>query len=336
YNNDAVWQWLLSQSKNSSSQPIPINKQPIAKAGEDKTLTLPENNITLNGKGEDADGSIISYIWTKSSGPNATLTNANTANLKLTNLVAGSYVFKLTVTDNKGAKASDEVKVTVIAAPLPSEPSYPNEAIYVNFNSISNEALPWNNTASTPYSNKKLSNLKDKQGKVTSVSLTLLTRWGGAGSNPLNSPTMVPKNVASTYYWTNSWEKEEIKVSGLNKEKQYNFEFYAYKSGSGNRTTDFTIGSKTVSLNAANNTSNSVFINNIAPNKNGEIIIAIKKGAGSDFGYLSSLIISESSNITDSAPVERPNNEVIYRVNAGGNKYDDGQHSWEQDSRSKR
>src|SRR5260221_112150 len=96
------------------------NIPPVANAGGSKTITLPANSVVLNGSGTDSDGSIASYSWTKISGGAATLTNANTASLTASGLVAGTYVFRLTVTDNQGAQASDDASVTVNpAANLP-------------------------------------------------------------------------------------------------------------------------------------------------------------------------------------------------------------------------
>ena len=95
------------------------NQSPVANAGGNKTLKLPSNSIVLNGSGSDPDGIIASYLWTKVSGPAATPANENTANLTLTNLVQGTYIFRLTVTDNDGSTGSNEATVTVNAANLP-------------------------------------------------------------------------------------------------------------------------------------------------------------------------------------------------------------------------
>jgi gliding motility-associated-like protein len=100
-------------------QPAPVNLTPVASAGGDIVLTLPANSTTLTGSGNDSDGIIASYLWTKVSGPTATLTGDATASLDLTNLVAGSYVFQLVVTDDKGASDTDDVLVTVNAANVP-------------------------------------------------------------------------------------------------------------------------------------------------------------------------------------------------------------------------
>src|SRR5690606_2539912 len=117
YNNQAMWDWMLSQSKNGVEPPK--NQLPVANAGEDKQLTLPNNTVTLVGSGTDHDGTIAKYQWTKVSGPGVTMTETDKVSLKLTNLVEGVYTFKLTVTDNRNATASDEVKVTINPAPKP-------------------------------------------------------------------------------------------------------------------------------------------------------------------------------------------------------------------------
>src|SRR5205085_406477 len=92
---------------------------PTANAGNDITLTLPVNSTALLGSGSDPDGTIASYAWTRVSGPTTfTLGTANAATTTLTNLVQGTYVFMLTVTDNAGATASDNITVVVNTAPV--------------------------------------------------------------------------------------------------------------------------------------------------------------------------------------------------------------------------
>jgi hypothetical protein len=92
------------------------NVPPVAKAGVNTSaITLPRSDVTLLGSGEDKEGGkITGYAWIKLSGPdNATILNSSSDNTLVTNLTAGTYVFRLTVTDNGGASATDDVKVTV-------------------------------------------------------------------------------------------------------------------------------------------------------------------------------------------------------------------------------
>ncbi|MFS4492240.1 PKD domain-containing protein [Maribacter sp. 2308TA10-17] len=88
---------------------------PTANAGSNQSITLPTNNITLNGSGNDPDGgSIANYQWTQQNGPStASLSGANTSNLIADNLLEGTYVFRLTVTDDENETGFDEVSVAV-------------------------------------------------------------------------------------------------------------------------------------------------------------------------------------------------------------------------------
>jgi len=100
----------------------PVNVPPVANAGADKSIQLPSAGVTLIGTGSDSDGSVAGYNWTKVSGPTATLANQNTASLGVTNLLAGTYVFRLTVTDNQSATNSDDVTLTVQPAAINNVP----------------------------------------------------------------------------------------------------------------------------------------------------------------------------------------------------------------------
>jgi K+-transporting ATPase c subunit len=92
------------------------NIAPTANAGVDQTITLPTNSVSLSGSGTDPDGTISSYLWTKISGPAATITNANAAATTVTALIQGTYKFELKVTDNSGAAGRDTIQVVVNAA----------------------------------------------------------------------------------------------------------------------------------------------------------------------------------------------------------------------------
>jgi len=99
----------------------PANIAPTANAGADQTITLPTNSVSLTGSGTDPDGTITAYAWAKIAGPTAgTIATPGTANSNVTGLVAGTYQFQLTVTDNSGATAKDTMQVVVNAAAPPA------------------------------------------------------------------------------------------------------------------------------------------------------------------------------------------------------------------------
>ena len=118
---DAV-DWLFSRLNGISAN----NEPPVANAGTDKTITLPEDSITLSGSGADLDGSIVNYKWRQLSGPaGANVQTATEAKTRITQLVQGVYAFELTVTDNGKKTANDTIRVTVNAAVVPQVNSIP-------------------------------------------------------------------------------------------------------------------------------------------------------------------------------------------------------------------
>ena len=95
------------------------NISPTANAGADQTVALPTSSVNLTGSGTDPDGSVSTYLWTKTSGPTSgTITSIAVVTTTVTGLAQGTYQFQLTVTDNAGASTTDIMQVTVNAAPV--------------------------------------------------------------------------------------------------------------------------------------------------------------------------------------------------------------------------
>ncbi len=92
------------------------NTPPTVGASADKSITLPTNTLTITGAASDPDGSIASVSWSKVSGSTVSLSGTSTLRLSLSNLLQGTYTFRLTATDNLGATKYDDVVVTVKSA----------------------------------------------------------------------------------------------------------------------------------------------------------------------------------------------------------------------------
>lgn len=104
------------------------NQSPIASAPADFSV-VKESQVSLDGSGSsDPDGTIASYLWEQTAGStNVTLNAANTATASFTAPIVSSatpLTFKLTVTDNAGATASDSVIVTISPVSPGSDPNF--------------------------------------------------------------------------------------------------------------------------------------------------------------------------------------------------------------------
>ncbi|MFM2186364.1 MAG: hypothetical protein RIR43_936 [Pseudomonadota bacterium] len=98
------------------------NQAPLAKAGEDVTA-VNGVEVVLNGTGSsDADGDLITYLWTlatRPAGSLASLTGGNSPRPSFTPDVSGNYVFSLVVRDGALGSAPSFVTVTSGAANVP-------------------------------------------------------------------------------------------------------------------------------------------------------------------------------------------------------------------------
>jgi len=96
--------------------PGPGNQPPIANAGLNQTVTDVDLNgseaVTLDGSGSsDADGTIVSYNWTEGA------TQIATGATPLVTFAVGTHIIDLTITDDGGATATDQVVITVNQPP---------------------------------------------------------------------------------------------------------------------------------------------------------------------------------------------------------------------------
>ena len=107
--------------------PAPNPNAPIARAGADITLVLPVNNTMLKAYDSyDPDGVISSYNWAKVAGPSQySLSDPSGGMTSVSNLTAGTYSFRLLVTDNSGLTDDDTVVIVVSGTATPPPPPPP-------------------------------------------------------------------------------------------------------------------------------------------------------------------------------------------------------------------
>lgn len=92
------------------------NKAPVVNAGQDITITLAKStdSVRLVGSATDADGTVVSYLWSLISGPGTpTITSPGSPSTYAKDFVSGAYEFQLMATDDKGAVGVKTIKVTV-------------------------------------------------------------------------------------------------------------------------------------------------------------------------------------------------------------------------------
>ncbi len=120
------------------------NQLPVVNAGDNQTIKLPKNSVTLSGIASDPDGVIVSWLWEILSG-SGKLSSFDKQTTTLDALTEGTTIARLTVTDDRGATRFDDVAIIVQAADVVTPPTTYGTLIYSNgFDKVS-DLDPFNN-----------------------------------------------------------------------------------------------------------------------------------------------------------------------------------------------
>ncbi|WP_153796603.1 fibronectin type III domain-containing protein, partial [Foetidibacter luteolus] len=179
----------------------------------------------------------------------------------------------------------------------------PDKKIYVNFtNGTYTSPAPWNNTAKNPVQNDNFAALKDETGATSAVGIQILTPWQSmtsSGVNTLgvstnNNSGIYPDNVMRTSYFTTT-VTQTLRIYGLSPLYKYNFTVFGSRANPAAGVVvvaDYVMNGQTLSLNAANNSQNTVTFSNLSPAPDGTLNLDVRAQAGSQFAYLGTLVIS--------------------------------------------
>uniref|UniRef100_A0A8C4LNF2 KIAA0319 n=1 Tax=Equus asinus asinus TaxID=83772 RepID=A0A8C4LNF2_EQUAS len=100
-----------------------VDHPPVANAGPNQTITLPQNSITLNGNQSSDDHQIVLYEWSLGPGSESkevAMQGVETPYLHLSAMQEGDYTFQLMVTDS--SRQQSTAVVTVIVQPENNRP----------------------------------------------------------------------------------------------------------------------------------------------------------------------------------------------------------------------
>lgn len=167
-------------------------------------------------------------------------------------------------------------------------------------------SIRWNNVTTTigNTSTGVLPALVSTQNRTSNISIRMVRRFNGHNSSGTGASGIYPTNATRDSLFGNTESFNGLvnvfpcfKLSGLEKGWRYNLTFYASRmSATDNRETRYTVEGATTSavfLNAANNLSQRVSVQGVAPNIDREIVVSITPGPNNNnsvhFTYLNVL-----------------------------------------------
>ena len=176
----------------NTQSPATANQAPATNAGPDQSVNQ-QTLVNLGGSGSDGDGTVVGYSWNQLSGTTVVLTNANSAAASFTvpDIIADETLsFRLTVTDNDGAIASDSVdilvSVNIIISPIAPTglSAMPTSASSIN--------LSWTDTSSDETSFVVQRSTTSSSGFATITTL---------GANTTSYADATGLSASTTYYY---------------------------------------------------------------------------------------------------------------------------------------
>ncbi len=134
YQSPNLFEWFLGYTRNRENnnnqgnekpqeipvpKPSPGNSTLIANAGGNLVVHLPYNSALLMGtRSNDKSNWIKAFKWQKLSGPaGGDLQTPTKGDTRINNLVAGTYKYRLTVTNGKNQQATNDITVRVNRPP---------------------------------------------------------------------------------------------------------------------------------------------------------------------------------------------------------------------------
>ena len=292
--NKNIFEWMLQFRRGSTTTTPPANQLPVANAGADKTITLPTSSVTLAGSGTDADGSITKYSWTKTAGPAGSVFSSTiVANPVVSGLVAGTYTFRLTVTDNSGATDYNDMNVVVNSAPLTTAPLSAAKSVKVNLYEGVNAytSTAWNNW--NVGSSLSSGTLKYSDATSSTIAASLSKSEGVNDNGSTYGSGMAPAEVLR--YASNATSSRTLTLSGLSQSKTYSLELYGSRNNYSGNYTVFTINGAAQSISTYRNLTGTAVFNNLTPNTSGQIVVTISNSQ--TYNYINGFALTESKAV---------------------------------------
>jgi len=213
----------------------------------------------------------------------------------------------LTATDAFGGATSDTLSITVSGRNV--------NTVQVSFNTNNSPVSTpgWNGmNIAGAVNGASATNFVDVNGAATTEGITITGNYDGAypaGMNTGNNSGVFPDDVLKNFYFGSTFNTYSFKVTGLSSNKKYSLILYAgYPWGAsdvatyGNLTANYTVGSQTQSLNAANNVSNTIQFAGLSPDASGTITVSMAKPLGCAYVLMNDLqILSYDAPATASA-----------------------------------
>jgi large repetitive protein len=170
---------------------------------------------------------------------------------------------------------------------------------------------PWNSTSSPSTLGSTFTNLINTELINSGFEMVITKEFNGAGFAGVNANAVFPANVMATNYWTDAGQISQVRFQNLDLSKKYRIGCFGSNTNADYCTANYSCNGKTVELNSYFNDIKVVYLDNLAPGVDGELILDVSTAGGSPYSFTGAYTIEYFDDLT--------NEPVINTINPQNN-----------------
>ncbi|WOO40329.1 malectin domain-containing carbohydrate-binding protein [Rubellicoccus peritrichatus] len=286
YHEDFGYRSLLAAIVVRDALPPAANTGPTVDAGEG--LTVPLNASGRPAPSVDDDGALPGWLfpelrWSQVSGPGtAYFSDESALSPHVTFSEAGTYVLSL-VADDGEFEFSDTVSVDAVASASPQ--------VRFDFGSGSTPEFGWNVVSG--HSNAVHVDAVDENGESTGIGLAVTAGFLNKDKTGKTESVLYNADAVKDGFYTNLHRVAEVTLSGLDPDKLYDITIYASTTSDIDAEGVYTVGGVVRTLQAYDNTTETVTLPDLAPDTGGNIVLSARASDATGRVVISVLAVSE-------------------------------------------
>ncbi len=180
-----------------------------------------------------------------------------------------------------------------------------SKIVLINQNVSASQAgpSPWNNTSSPSTVGATFSNLINTESANSGFEMVITKEFNGTGFAGVNANGVFPANVMVSNYWTDAGQTSQVRFQNLDLSKKYRIGCFGSNTNSDFTTANYSCNGKTVELNSYMNDVKVVFLDNLIPGNDGELILSISTAGGSPYSFTGAYTIEFYDDVSPNEPV---------------------------------
>lgn len=152
-----------------------------------------------------------------------------------------------------------------------------------------NTPAGWNKVVDNTSPGVMLQTMQTVNGEILPINLNLFNQLSGSNSRGATTgydSGIFPDAVLITNFYQSSSNEIKFSFSGLDVSLDYTLTIVGSRSGDGDRTSIYSAGGTSISLNASNNVNSAAVFENLKADDSGELFFTMQKVSGASYGYI--------------------------------------------------